>query len=173
MIAVYRVRQGTRALFAFTHTVDEALAQRYLSPALMGLFRQMRRSEQLHSLNVLRALLAEGDVTASLAIAALLHDVGKTRYPLMLWQRSLPVVVKAASPATMRRLSEQNPPNFLSRGFVVYIHHPEWSGELLEAAGAPADAIWLAVHHADKADVWRDHYLYGDLVRLQQADDTN
>jgi hypothetical protein len=173
MVAVYRVRQGTRALFAFTQQVDESLAEQYLTPGLMALFRKMRRSEQLHSLNVLRALLAEGEITASLAIAGLLHDAGKTCYPLMLWQRSLPVVVKAISPATFHHLSEQNPTNFLSRGFVVYVHHPEWSGELLEAAGAPADAVWLAAHHAEKAGVWREHRLYTDLVRLQQADDTN
>jgi hypothetical protein len=169
--ALYRLQQGLRALFAFTQTVDYALAEQHLSPALLASFRALRRSEQLHSLRVLRALLAQGDVSPALATAALLHDVGKCRYPMSLWQRSLPVLVKAASPALLARLSSSDPRHRWTRGFVVYVHHPAWSGEIVAEGGGSADAIWLCVHHADDAAQWRAHPLYGDLLRLQAADD--
>jgi hypothetical protein len=170
--AVYRLRQGLRALFAFTQTVDYPLAVQHLTPPLLASFRQMRRSEQLHSLRVLRALLAEGDVSPALATAALLHDVGKSRYPLSLWQRSLPVAVKKLSPALLARLSRANPQNRWLRGFVVYVHHPAWSGDIVTAGSGSTDAVWLCTQHADNAGQWRTHPLHGDLLRLQAADDT-
>src|SRR5215213_6736056 len=98
-MAIQRLRQGIRALFAFTQPVDFDLAASYLTPAEMALFRQMRRSEQLHSLNVLRTVLAESAaaqqfVPPELAVAALLHDVGKSRYPLAVWQKTIAVLVR-------------------------------------------------------------------------------
>ncbi len=170
-VALYRLRQGLRALVAFARPVDEALAAQQLTPALLDRFRQMRRSEQQHSLRVLRALLDEGGVSPALATAALLHDVGKTCYPMSLWQRSLPVLVKAFSPAHLQRLSAGDPRSRWARGFVVYVYHPAWSAEIIAAGGGAADAVWLAAHHADDAGAWRDHPLHNDLKRLQYADD--
>jgi hypothetical protein len=171
MTAVYRLRQGLRALFAFTQTVDYSLAAQHLAPPLLGIFRQMRRSEQLHSLRVLRALLDKGDVSPALATAALLHDVGKSRYPLSLWQRTLPVLVKKLSPRLLLRLSSGDADSRWRRGFVVYVHHPAWSADLISANGGGDDAVWLARHHADDAATWGGHALHADLMRLQRADD--
>ena len=173
MTAVYRLRQGLRALFAFTQEVDYSFAVQYLSPSLLGIFRQMRRSEQLHSLRVLQALLDEGNVSPSLAGAALLHDVGKSRYPMSLWQRTTPVLVKKLSPSLLERLSSGDAASRWRRGFVVYVHHPAWSAQLIGQFGGDDDTAWLAEHHADDAAQWREHPLYGDLVRLQRADDLN
>lgn len=173
MTAVYRIRQGVRALFAFAQPVDYALATEYLTPSLLALFTQMRRGEQLHSLNVLRAVLSHGQTPSAVAVAALLHDVGKTRYPLTLWQRTTAVLVRAFLPPIFRRLSEGDPRPFWRRAFVVYVHHPVWSGELIGQAGGSADAVWLATHHADDAEQWQEHTLYLLLKRLQMADDAN
>ena len=173
MAAVQRIQQGLRALFAFSRPVNDTLAADYLTPPLMALFRNMRRSERLHSLRVLRGLLAEGDVPPELAIAALLHDVGKTRYPLMIWQKTLPVLVKLVNPALVTRWSGGDAKNLLLRPFVVYVHHPEWSAELLAAAGAPERAVWLARHHQEAPALWANHPDAPLLQRLHDADDMN
>lgn len=173
MAASHRIRQGVRALFAFSRPVDYALAGQYLSPPLLALFRQMRRSEQQHSLNVLRGLLAEGNVSSDLAVAALLHDIGKTRYPLMIWQKTLPVLVGIVSKSLVRRWSDGDPRNPFLRPFVVYVHHPAWSAELIAAAGASERAVWLARHHQDALSQWQTHPDRELLRRLQQADDLN
>lgn len=174
MAVTTRLRQGLRAMFAFTQPVDDTLAAHYLShPALM-LFKQLRRGEQLHSLNVLRAVLAQSSTAPdALAIAALMHDIGKTRYPLRLWQKTIAVLVRKFIPPLFAKLSAGDPHRFINRPFVVYVHHPEWSGELLDGIGAPADAVWLARHHADDTARWVDHPLHPLLVRLQLADDSN
>ena len=173
MAATQRLRQGIRALLAFSRPVDTALAAEYLSPALMTCFEQMRRSEQLHSLNVLRGTLVQGSTPPDLAIAALLHDVGKSRYPFPTWQKTLVVLIKTFTPRLFQRLSQGSEKNFWQRPFVLSKHHPAWSAQIVAAAGAPECAVWLVAHHADSLSRWADHSYLHLLERLKQADDTN
>lgn len=173
MTATHRLQQGLRALLAFSRPVDLHLARAHLSPALLRLFTQMRHSEQLHSLNVLRAVLAQGSTPPALATAALLHDVGKVRYPLFVWQKTLAVIIRAVSPALFDRWSMGSPRNMWMRPFVVSVRHPAWSGELLAQHNAPADAVWLAEHHQDPLERWADHPNAPLLRRLQAADEAN
>jgi hypothetical protein len=173
MTAVYRIRQGLRAVIAFSQPVEFPLAVEYLTPELMTLFQRMRRSEQLHSLNVLRDVLAQGSTPRDLAVAALLHDVGKSRYPMGTLQKTLAVLVRAISPMLFERWSKGNPTNLWKRPFVVYVNHPAWSAQLIADAGASANAVWLVERHQESADQWDNHPLAALLRRLQQADDSN
>jgi hypothetical protein len=166
-----RLKQGVRALAAFARPVEMERAAALLTPEALDVFRRMARSEQLHSLAVLQSAHAEDYPV--LAQAALLHDAGKSLYPVSLWQRTLPVLVGAVSPSWVTRLSRRDPRAWWSRGFVVYARHPEWSAELAAAAGAPEDVVWLVRHHADDPAQWRAHPLYPLLLRLQAADDAN
>jgi hypothetical protein len=166
-----RLKQGVRALAAFARPVPIERAAALLTPRELDVFRRMARSEQLHSLAVLDS--ARADDSPVLAQAALLHDAGKSLYPLALWQRSLPVLVGAISPSWVTRLSRRDPRTWWSRGFVVYARHPEWSAQLAASAGAPDEVIWLVRHHADDAAQWQAHPLYPLLLRLQAADDAN
>lgn len=175
-MAIHRLRQGLRALFAFARPVDLDLAARCLTPQQLALFRSMRRGEQLHSLNVLRTVLAQGDpsfdgVPPDLAVAALLHDVGKSRYPLAVWQKTVAVLVRAFAPDLFSRLSQRDPSDFRARPFVVAVRHPAWGAEMLAQAGASDAAIWLVAHHQDAPQPGdeRSHL----LKRLQSADDAN
>jgi hypothetical protein len=171
---VYRLKQGTRALFALARPLDADLAARFLTPAELRLFSAMTRSEQIHSVNVLRSILAEGEpVPDALATAALLHDCGKALYPMQLWQRSLPVLIRKLAPPLYHRLAQASPEGLLTRGFVVVRHHPAWGAELLAKAGGASDAVWLVAHHADPLALWRTHSLFHLLQRLRRADDTN
>ena len=172
MSAVYRLRQGARALTAFARPLDASRAQAVLPPSLLPLFSAMRRSEQMHSLAVLAALEREAPVSQALAFAALLHDCGKARFPLRTWQRTLPVLLHALAPAAAARLAARDPRPMLTRGFVVYAHHPRWGAALAHAAGAPEQTCWLIEHHADPAARWAQHPYVQMLKRLQRADDT-
>jgi HD domain len=173
-VAVQRIRQGVRALLAFGYPVDYGLAEQYLSARQMVLFCQMGRSEQLHSLNVLRSVLAQSAQTPSeLAVGALLHDVGKGRYRLAVWQKTVAVLVKHLLPGLNARLAAHDTLTLWNAPFVVRQWHPRWSAELLAGADSAAAVVWLAEHHADAAEQWREHPDYPLLVRLQKADDEN
>jgi hypothetical protein len=170
MTAVYRIRQGLRAIFAFTQVVEVPLAAQFLTPELLDLFLQMRRGEQLHSLNVLREVLAQGAVPRDLAAAALLHDVGKLRYPLRTWQKTLAVLTKAIAPRLADRLGKGGTVNWWNRPFVVYQQHPSWGAALVRDAGASDMVVWLVGQHQAASETWADHPLAPLLHRLQQAD---
>lgn len=179
ILAAYtRIRQGARAITSHFRPVDERLAREALSPVEWTLFRRLRRGERQHSLNVLRTLIdhppPQSTLTPDLATAALLHDVGKSRCPLPLWEKSLTVILRAISPTTFRRFADAGDLRHpIARACVVYAHHPTWSAEMMRAAFSSPDAIWLAEHHADNAVSWRTHPLHAALVALQYADDMN
>jgi len=175
-----RLRQGVRALLADFRPVDEALAARTLDAPQLALFQRMTRSEQLHSLNVLRDLLAqEAHTPHDLAQAALLHDVGKSRCPLSVAQRSLAVAVASLWPALDARWRAYDeatdpPPDALPwwrAGSVVRYHHPAWGAQLAQDVGLSERALWLIAHHAQAVPPQHPHAAL--LRRLQQADDAN
>jgi len=174
MTATQRLRQGVRALFAFTKAVDYDLAATHLSAEQMTLFRRMKRSEQLHSLNVLRALQRRYDtVPSDLRIAALLHDVGKTRYPLQIWQKTITVLVRAFLPMYYTKWQHGDPNHWLQRPFVVAENHPKWSAEIVQPTQTSERALWLIAHHADALDQWQSHPYATMLAQLKWADDLN
>lgn len=56
---------------------DRRLVQGVLGPAALSLFRRMPADAQVHSVRVLHTLQESDPTPADLAVAALLHDVGK------------------------------------------------------------------------------------------------
>ena len=174
MAAVKRLQQGIRALLAFTQELDYELASDYLSPGQMQLFHRLARVEKLHSLNVLRAVLAQSPETPhDLAVAALLHDIGKTRWRLGVLEKSFSVLLRRLAPSLEYRLSAEDRLNRWRAPFVVRRHHPAWGAEILSEVGASERLIWLVAHHADDPMRWDRHPDVALLRRLQAADDAN
>jgi len=171
---VHRIKQGGRALLAFAQPLDETLIQQTLSPSHSALFHRLARSEQLHSLNVLRDVLAQSeDTPQELAAAALLHDCGKSRYALAIWQKSLAVLIRAFVPKLEQNLSQEDRLTFWRAPFVVRRYHPAWGAQMLRDIGASPRLIWLVEHHAYSLEQWQDHPDKILLARLKKADDAN
>ena len=169
--AVHRFSQGIGALFAFARLPDLELARRHLSACEFEAFRSMARSEQLHSLQVLQcALKSDPAAPRALVAAALLHDVGKSRYRLFVWQKTLAVIMEALAPGLSRRLSEDETITFWRAPFVVRRQHAKWSGEMLRACSSDDNVIWLVERHQDDAERFREHQYYDLLRSLQGAD---
>ena len=169
-----RLAQGLRALLAFAMSPDLALAQKYLSDCEFAAFQAMSRSEQLHSLKVLRAVLAaEPDAPSVLTAAALLHDVGKSRRRLAVWQKTLAVLVQSLAPGLSQQLSHEESPSAWRIPFIVRQHHPKWGGEILRACGSNAELIWLVEHHQAEANAHRAHPAVTMLRRLKAADNAH
>jgi hypothetical protein len=174
MTPLYRMTQGVRALLAFTQDVDYTLPERYLSPGLLRVFRQMQRNEQLHSVRVLESVLAQQPETPhDLAVAALMHDSGKVRYPLSVYGKTVAVLVRRLFPVLYRYASERDPRRAVwARPCVVAVYHPMWGADILRQHDAPERAVWLVEHHQEVVAGWMDHPYAGLLWRLQQADDS-
>ena len=174
MSAGTRIRQGLRALLAFAQSVDYDLAAHYLTPEQLSLFRHLTRDEQLHSIRVLQGVLAQAAYTPSdLALAALLHDVGKTRYAMSVPQRTLAIGLRKFTPVAAARWADAGKLDWWRAPFVVTEYHPRWGAELVARTQASERALWLIRHHADDAETWRDHPHHALLLRLQAVDDLN
>jgi hypothetical protein len=164
-----RFMQGIRAIFAFALPVDEQAAAGVLSPELFDLFRRMRRSEQIHSLRMMKALRDAGYDQPDLLTAALLHDVGKSRLRLTLIDRVLIVLVKYGAPKVFAQWGQGDPVG-ARRRYVLGAKHAEWSAEDMLSAGASERAASLARRHMDEIDAAasEEDRL---LLLLMQADD--
>ena len=171
-MALYRIQQGLRALTAYTRSVDLETARAYLSPPLMGLFEHMRRSEQQHSLKVLRALRAAGHTHPDLMAAALLHDVGKSRAPYHLWDRVLVVLASRLLPGFVDRWGRGAPIGW-RRPFAVAAQHPTWGAEMVRAAGGSPNLVELIARHQDRLDGPPATEIERLLVALKWTDGMN
>lgn len=171
----YRIKQGLRALFAFSTDVDDELVRNYLSDPEYALFKTMAHAEQLHSVHVLRSVLAQSQETPpELAAAALLHDVGKARYHLAVWQKTVSVLAEKFVPELFSKLSSGDDLSWWRAPFMVREQHPAWGADMLEAIHSDPLVIWLVGHHAhslDECDGPQSHLQL--LVRLKQADGEN
>ena len=171
---LHRLGQGLRALLAFAASPDLGMAQKHLTQCEYAAFKRMSRADQLHSLNVLRAVLRkEPNAPATLAAAALLHDVGKSRCHLAVWQKTLAVLLLRLAPGLSQGLSQSKSLNKWRAPFAVQRNHPMWSAKILDDCGSDAAIIWLAESHHEDAKLYRDHEHYALLTALQAADSSN
>ena len=170
----YRLGQGLRALAAFVTPPVLALAGQRLSDCEYAAFLQLSRADQLHSLRVLRAVLdANLDAPEALAKAALLHDIGKSRYRLAVWQKSLAVLAKSIAPKLSQQWGAGESLSLWRAPFEVRAHHARWGGAILRSCETAEAVIWLTENHQRSADELRGHALHGLLIALQRADNAS
>lgn len=144
----YRARQFWFALTATPDPNQLAQARQVLSPALMALFQRMQAGEQAHSLAIFCQLCEQNETQEDLLVAALLHDVGKGRYPLRLWERVLIVLARVFVPERVKAWGSGEPRGW-KRAFVVAERHPAWGAELAAAAGASPLAVSIIRRHQE------------------------
>ena len=151
----YRYSQFVRGLRATVTAGDEALLQATLAPPQLVLFKRMPVDAQRHSLNVLTMLQRAGYHVPSLAVAALLHDVGKVAAadagrPIGLWLRGPMVILEAFFPWLLSRLASQNPKHGWRYALYVQQQHPQIGAHWAADAGCSALSCWLIAHHQEK-----------------------
>lgn len=139
----------------------------------LELFKSLPVPDQNHSLRVLTNLETRGETDSDLLKAALLHDIGKTRYPLARWERVFAVVVEGLFPALALEWGKKDPWG-IHRSLVIIHQHPIWGADLAEKAGSGQKVVWLIRHHeaSDLSEVYDQEYI-GLLQKLQNADNYN
>lgn len=173
----YRVSQFFRGWRARLTDEDRRLVAQTLSPAAQTLFQRMPLDAQAHSVAVLQSLRRTGEVPDELAVAALLHDVGKVAALdagayLGLWLRGPIVVLEALWPAQLWRWAVATPGPGLGYALYVHLEHPAIGAAWAEAAGCSARTCWLIRHHQDKTAAAGQPQAEL-LARLQWADGRN
>lgn len=143
-----------------------------LTTAEIDLFDQFSLSDQQHSYQVMHLLTTTGHTQPDLLTAALLHDVGKTRVPLSIWERSLIVVGRKLLPHKAEQWGQGDVGGW-QRPFVVKAQHPAWGAEMARAAGSSPLAVALIQRHQDPLPETAVTDTDQLLRLLQWADDQN
>lgn len=169
----YRCWQVWQLVWAMPLTEDERqVAQAVLNAKESALFFRFPVGEQRHSYQVMELLQTNGQTNENLLTAALLHDIGKVRYPMWLWERVLIVLVKAFMPQRLQVWGQGEAKGW-KRPFVIREQHPAWGAQLAKAAGSSPLTIRLIARHQDPLPdplQTEEDYL---LAQLQWADDQN
>lgn len=153
--ARYRVGQFLRGWRARLTDADHRLVDGLLAPPAWALFNRMPADAQLHSVRVLRTLQGQGPTPADLAVAALLHDVGKVAAAdagayLGLWLRGPIVLLEAFAPQWLARLAAPQPSASPRYALYVQLTHAQIGAEWAQAAGCSELTCWLIAHHQDE-----------------------
>lgn len=175
---LYRSRQFWLALRARPAIQDLEQARVVLGAELFSLFAGMQPGEQVHSLEVLRQLLAQGEKHPDLLVAALLHDVGKSRRKLRLWERAWIVLALAVLGPQAHQWGRENTIElarlpFWQQPLVIAEQHPTWGAEMVAAAGGAPLAVLLIRRHAERPANPRQDLEGQLLARLQFVDDNS
>lgn len=175
---IYRSRQFWQAFSSHAAQQDDELLKSILSEDQIELFRRMQKSEQVHSLLVLEALIDQGEQDPDLLSAALLHDVGKSRIPLRIWERVMIVIVQFICRDCVYRWGSINTELLKSnygwrKAFVVSAQHPKWGAEMAAMCGVAPGAIALIARHQDQIPPKPGSREDELLQKLQAVDDNH
>lgn len=141
-----------------------------LSASEQTLFFRFTPRDQHHSYLVYQTLKAAGHSHHQLLIAALLHDIGKTKVPITIWDRTFPVVVELVVPKLAARWGGGEPTGW-RKSFCIRHQHAAWGAEMAQNAGTHPLAISLIARHQDKLTPDQNSPEDQLLRTLQWADD--
>lgn len=150
----YRAGQFIDTLWPLVDWRDTALARALLEPAAFAAFERMSPTDRRHAARLCRRLLALRPGDSDLAVAALLHDLGKLdregQGTVRLAHRVLNVALRRFAPACWRGMSDRPRPGPL-RGFYLLRHHAELGAAWASALGVSPRACALIAAHDDGA----------------------
>lgn len=174
MLNSYRFRQFWNALTAVPTQTDIERISEYLSPSLTMLFDKMQANEKAHSIMIFKDLLNENEENKDLLVAALLHDVGKSIYPLNVFERAAIVIGNALFPNQTIKWGKGQPRGW-KRPFVIASRHPEWGAQLAASAGASKTTVEIIRNHhksiiPENVRINRKHPTEQLIIKLQKFD---
>ncbi len=167
---LYRIRQLWWAVTA--RPVADAVVAEWLNSAEIDLFRHYSPNDQQHTLRVVEHLQSIDATHPSLIKAALIHDVGKTKVSLTVWDRCFIVIASILLPRYAAQWGRDET-HYASwrKPFVVRQHHAHWGAEMAAAAGCDTITIDLIARHQDKNITSNNPEVDALLEKLQWADD--
>ncbi|MBM4423164.1 MAG: HD domain-containing protein [Chloroflexi bacterium] len=169
--ARYRLWQFWRLITQRLSPDELTQVREWLPPSLFDVFRQMSPAEQHHAYSVRHTLAAQGQTNPDLLAAALLHDVGKSRMPLAVWEKVAIVLGFRFAKRLATAWGSREGGSRWRRPFVVAMQHPAWGAEMVNAAGGSPTLVELIRRHQDRITPTED--LYDLLSALQSADNSN
>lgn len=173
MGAYYRAQQFFKTITAGPVSPE---AQKQIHAVLnqpeLELFNRFPHSDKWHAYRVLCTLQSANHNQPDLMQAALLHDIGKTRVHLFVWERVIAVLGMKLFPQKAERWGAGKVAGW-QRPFVVKAQHAAWGAEMAVAAGCSPLTINLIRRHQDIIPAYPENEADKLLLLLQWADNQN
>lgn len=153
----YRVKQFFKAMTASVSSDEYTWVKGYLSDAELELFLRLKIYEQRHCIDVARILEELANKDSEMIRLGLLHDVGKSVYPLNPFEKSIMVVCDKISKGSIKKLHGL-------KMVKCYYNHPLLGYTLLKQTGGYEEGF---------LEIIKLHHFQGNdprLVLLQEAD---
>ncbi len=175
MRILYRVRQFWHTLSLKTDPHELEQARALLTGQQLKLFLKLQSNEQNHSSMMYFKLLDQNENQPDLLVAALLHDVGKLRYPMNPTERAGVVLAKALLPGQAHRWGQMPPHGWdgapgWRKAFIVAEQHAGWGAEMARQAGVSRLTEYLIRKHHDPPYPESDQAENSLLYKLRLVD---
>lgn len=164
---LYRVKQFISAIIAKISEEDEKLIETYLGSYELSLFRELKVYEQKHCIQVALGIMKDypSDDKEELIRVALLHDIGKIKYPLNPIEKSIIVLLDKFTKGKIKKMKRL-------KVVKCYYEHPEIGYNMLnERGGYTKEFLELVRYHHDKEIQGKDGMQIGSQLRILQICD--
>lgn len=155
---MYRVKQffwGVKSLYT---KVDEDLIKKFLNEDEIDMFKQLKINDQHHCIRVCKDSLKvnksfELNINENiLGKAALLHDIGKTKLHLSLFEKSIIVVLDKLTGGKIRKFEN-------IKQIDIYFNHPKIGYNILKDKGYSKEVLEVVKDHHNKEKLRYNEYL--------------
>lgn len=145
----YRVRQFIWGVESAFKKIDYSYIETYLNKDEINMFNKLKKSDKYHCLRVCKdslSLLEDNNINIDeykVGKAALLHDIGKSKYHLNLIEKSTIVLLDKFSKGNLKKYDNIKPIN-------IYYNHPKIGYEMLKKQNYDKELLEVVrYHHKD------------------------
>lgn len=155
---MYRVKQFLWGIKSLYRDIDIEYVKKFLTEDEIKIFKKLKINDQHHCIRVCKDSLEmnrnyELNIDEyKLGKAALLHDIGKTKFHLNLVEKSIVVILHKLTRGYIKKYKN-------IKQIDIYYNHPKIGYEILKEKGYSKDILEVVRHHHTKNRMIDNEYL--------------
>lgn len=140
---IKRIRQFLLCIFSSLGSQDLEYIDKKLDNNIKYIFLKLSKYEKKHSILVARAVEKQFKNDPDLVKAALLHDIGKTKYHINIIQKSLLVLFDLLTKGKLKKITENKSIN-------IFYNHGQMGYDILKDSGYNERILFIVKNHHNK-----------------------
>ncbi|MDV3429288.1 MAG: HDIG domain-containing protein [Bacillota bacterium] len=140
---IKRIRQFLICIFSSLNSQDIEYIDNKLDIDIKDIFLKLSKYEKKHSILVAQAVEKEFKNDPDLAKAALLHDIGKTKYHINIIQKSLLVLFDRLTKGKLKKITG-------NKSIYIFYNHGQMGYDILKNSGYNERILFIVKNHHNK-----------------------
>lgn len=151
-MVVYRVKQFIWGFTSFLKNIDYEYVNEFLNEDEIKIFNKLKHNDRHHCIRVCKdSIKMKEDFNIDvdkykLGKAALLHDVGKSKTPLSLFEKSVVVLLDKATSGKIKKYDK-------IKQIDIYYNHPKIGLEVLKNFEYDKELLQVVRYHHNKSKI--------------------